>query len=103
MREESRKAGSFDSKCYKQTGYVWSQTTAGNGETTRCEHYGGGSSNQVALDVAEEKGVGSGGVEMKSLDVTEVKVGCPEKVLNVEVMKSMCGRGSSIVTSVEEF
>ncbi|GKB42276.1 hypothetical protein Tco_0887218, partial [Tanacetum coccineum] len=36
----------------------------GNGETTRCEHYGGGSSNRVALDVAGEEVVGSGGVEM---------------------------------------
>ncbi|GKB81635.1 hypothetical protein Tco_0948530 [Tanacetum coccineum] len=43
----------------------------GNGETTRCEHYGGGSSNPVALDVAVEEVVGPGEVEM---------VGYPGKV-----------------------
>ncbi|GKB97055.1 hypothetical protein Tco_0983192 [Tanacetum coccineum] len=36
-----------------------------NEETTRCEHYGGGSSNQVALDMAEEEVMGLGGVEME--------------------------------------
>ncbi|GKD22880.1 hypothetical protein Tco_1224583 [Tanacetum coccineum] len=36
-----------------------------NEETTRCEHYGGGSSNRVALDVAGEEVVGPGEVEME--------------------------------------
>ncbi|GJV62719.1 hypothetical protein Tco_1473547 [Tanacetum coccineum] len=36
----------------------------GNGETTRCEHYGGASSNRVALDVAGEEVVGPRGAEM---------------------------------------
>ncbi|GJY49322.1 hypothetical protein Tco_0439278, partial [Tanacetum coccineum] len=31
---------------------------------TRCEHYGCGSSNRLALDVAGEEVVGPGGVEM---------------------------------------
>ncbi|GKE86005.1 hypothetical protein Tco_1559747, partial [Tanacetum coccineum] len=39
--------------------------TKGNGETTRCEHYGSGSSNQVALDVVGEEVVGPGEVEME--------------------------------------
>ncbi|GKG44108.1 hypothetical protein Tco_0483201, partial [Tanacetum coccineum] len=50
----------------------------GNGETTRCEHYGGGSSNSVALDVAGEEVVGPGEVEM---------VGCPGKVENQDGSK----------------
>ncbi|GJU08976.1 hypothetical protein Tco_1125406 [Tanacetum coccineum] len=35
-----------------------------NKEATRCEHYGGGSSNQVALDVAGEEVVSPGEVGM---------------------------------------
>ncbi|GJZ35200.1 hypothetical protein Tco_0581017, partial [Tanacetum coccineum] len=39
--------------------------TKGNGETTRCEHYGDESSNQVALDVVREEVVGPGGIKME--------------------------------------
>ncbi|GJW34609.1 hypothetical protein Tco_0054641, partial [Tanacetum coccineum] len=46
-----------------------------NGEATRCEHYVGGSSNHVALDVAGEE-------VLVTLDVTKVEVGCPGKVDN---------------------
>ena len=39
--------------------------TRGEWSTTRCEHYGGGSSNRVALDVVEEEAVDPGEVEME--------------------------------------
>ncbi|GKE37917.1 hypothetical protein Tco_1461322, partial [Tanacetum coccineum] len=60
-----------------------------NGETTRCEHYGDGSSNPVALDMAGEEVMGPGEVEMleTNLDVTEVEVGCPGKVENQDGSK----------------
>ncbi|GJU46214.1 hypothetical protein Tco_1203480 [Tanacetum coccineum] len=35
--------------------HVWLSRQEDNEEATRCEHYGGGSSNHVALDVAGEK------------------------------------------------
>ncbi|GJY25830.1 hypothetical protein Tco_0400556 [Tanacetum coccineum] len=35
-----------------------------NEEATRCEHYGGGSSNRVALDVVREEVVSPGEVRM---------------------------------------
>ncbi|GKA45536.1 epidermal growth factor receptor substrate 15-like protein 1 [Tanacetum coccineum] len=38
------------------------KATLFGGETTRCEHYGGGSSNRVALDVAKEEVVDPGNV-----------------------------------------
>ncbi|GKE01485.1 hypothetical protein Tco_1389468, partial [Tanacetum coccineum] len=44
---------------------VWLSRQEGNGETTLCEHYDGGSSNRVALDVAGEEVVGPGEVEME--------------------------------------
>ncbi|GJX62807.1 zinc finger, CCHC-type containing protein [Tanacetum coccineum] len=60
-----------------------------NGESTRCEHYGVGSLNRVALDVVGEEVVGPGEVEMceqskgaeleMTLDVTEEDVGVREK------------------------
>ncbi|GKE44107.1 hypothetical protein Tco_1471391, partial [Tanacetum coccineum] len=46
-----------------------------NEEATRCEHYGSGSSNHVALDAAKEE-------VLVTLDVTKVEVGCPGKVDN---------------------
>ncbi|GJW77220.1 hypothetical protein Tco_0138902 [Tanacetum coccineum] len=61
-----------------------------NGETTRREHYGGRSSNPVALDVAGEE------VVETNLDVTEVEVGCPEKVENQDgskVIKAAMSQG----------
>ncbi|GJT45267.1 hypothetical protein Tco_0953982 [Tanacetum coccineum] len=51
-----------------------------NGEATRCEHYGSVSSNRVALDVAGEE-------VLLTLEVTEVKVGCPGKVKNRDGLK----------------
>ncbi|GKD41810.1 hypothetical protein Tco_1262017 [Tanacetum coccineum] len=76
------------------------------GETTRCEHYGGGSSNRVASDVAGEEVMDPGkvkmvmnvsngmssymlpvkknkskGVELVTLYVTEAEVGCQERFI----------------------
>ncbi|GKD43595.1 hypothetical protein Tco_1268240 [Tanacetum coccineum] len=56
------------------TGSILDDIQDENGEATRCEHYGGGSSNQVALDVAGEMFLET------TLDVTELEVGCPGKV-----------------------
>ncbi|GKB01925.1 hypothetical protein Tco_0829969 [Tanacetum coccineum] len=66
-------------------GMVVKSRKEGNGETTWYEHYGIGSSNWVALDVAGEE---SKGVELeKTLDVTQMKVGYLRKVLNFDVMR----------------
>ena len=40
------------------------QDKEGNGQTTQCAHYGSGSSNHVALDVAEEEVVDPQKVKM---------------------------------------
>ncbi|GKA49068.1 hypothetical protein Tco_0742026 [Tanacetum coccineum] len=93
------------------TGDEHRSSRSGNGETTQCEHYGGESSNQVALDMAKEEFVSPGEVGMvmnishgmqcymlqvlwtikkgfeleKILDVTDVKIRYPGKVLNADV------------------
>nr|GEW28735.1 hypothetical protein [Tanacetum cinerariifolium] len=54
---------------------VWFSRQEENEEATRCEHYGGRSSNRVALDVAGEETVSPGEVGM-------VEVGYPGKVDN---------------------
>ncbi|GJS84325.1 hypothetical protein Tco_0750866 [Tanacetum coccineum] len=59
------------------------------GETTQRENYGGGSSNRVASNVAEEEVVNPGKVEMEVMGPGEV-----EMVMNVNEIED-CGRSSS--------
>ncbi|GJX85298.1 ribonuclease H-like domain-containing protein [Tanacetum coccineum] len=76
-RKRSVKASSFEvgslCRCKKTIECVaclfgrWNRSlgTEENEETTRCKHYGGGSSNRVALDVVGEEVVGPREVEME--------------------------------------
>ncbi|GJU30802.1 hypothetical protein Tco_1174391 [Tanacetum coccineum] len=56
-----------------------------NGESTRCEHYGVGSSNRVALDVAGDEVVSPGEVEM----VVNVFNGMPKEFSKAKIMADL--------------
>ncbi|GJZ51537.1 RNA-directed DNA polymerase, eukaryota [Tanacetum coccineum] len=57
-----------EQECVCENEQVWLSRQEDNEEATRCEHYGGGSSNHVALDVAGEEAVSPREVEMVQED-----------------------------------
>ncbi|GJV03457.1 7-deoxyloganetic acid glucosyltransferase-like protein [Tanacetum coccineum] len=56
----------------KEDRRVWLSRQEDNEEATRCEHYGCGSSNRVALDVAGEEVVSPGEVGMRVLEEARI-------------------------------